>query len=100
MWPVWRLTLAAIPSGRYAGVVPSGSTYILTLAAQVRVPTAGYSDDTQQQVHVTVLDGRAYYYQICEPREISRRLSVSHASASRRVSKVLGALCSAASGPV
>lgn len=56
-----------ISRGRYMGLQPSGTTYILTLTNQISAPSVGYRDSGMAQVHVTILDGRAYYYQICEP---------------------------------
>jgi hypothetical protein len=54
----------AVPSGRFQGVIPEGRTYILAL--EISETDVGYSDAHTNQVHVSVLDGVAYYFQNCE----------------------------------
>lgn len=54
----------ALPASRYAGMVPSGRVYILPL--EYSESDTGFEDNHTDQVHVSVLDGAAYYFQPCE----------------------------------
>jgi len=50
-------------SGRYAGVVPAGRTYIVPV--ELTESDLGFSNNTTAQYHATVLDGRAYFFFGC-----------------------------------
>jgi hypothetical protein len=54
----------ALPASRYVGTVPSGRVYILPLTYSES--DTGFNDSHTDQVHVSVLDGAAYYFQPCE----------------------------------
>lgn len=53
----------ALPSGRYEDLVPSGRVYIVPL--EVSESDVGYSNQSTQQVHVSIIDARAYFFQPC-----------------------------------
>lgn len=57
--PGWQ-----VPDGRYAGLEPDGDTYLVPV--EVRETDIGYAADFEADVHVTVLDGEAYFFQPCE----------------------------------
>lgn len=59
--PDWILN-----AGRYQGFDPSEPTFIVTVAYEASAPSAGYDENRQQQVHVSIIDGVAYFYQLCE----------------------------------
>lgn len=50
-------------SGRYAGLAPSGRIYILPV--DISETDVGYSNSTTSQLHVSVLDDRAYFFFGC-----------------------------------
>jgi len=57
--PDWQ-----VPDGRYAGLAPDGDTYLVPV--EVRETDTGYDAGFEADVHVTVLDGEAYFFQPCE----------------------------------
>ena len=56
----------ALPAGRYTGLVPTGRRYILPLEFTQSDPAVGVQT-VNSQVHVTILDGTAYFFQDCDP---------------------------------
>jgi ABC-type Fe3+ transport system substrate-binding protein len=61
--PTWALSAG---SGRYAGMVPTGRVYILPVTTTQLDPNAGLNYTATNQVHVAVLDNRAYYFISCD----------------------------------
>lgn len=60
--PDWSL-----PDTRYAGLAPTGRTYIVPIEVTQNDPNAGLVDETYSaEVHATILNGVAYYFQTCE----------------------------------
>lgn len=53
-----------VPGGRYAGEVPEGDIYALTVATVVQNGDTAVS--TQGPAHVAVLDGAVWFFQRCQ----------------------------------
>ncbi|KQS66239.1 hypothetical protein [Modestobacter sp. Leaf380] len=56
----------ALPDGRYAGLVPTGRVYALTVTFTESDVTGGAPQGQDTPVHVAVLDGEAFFFQPCE----------------------------------
>ncbi len=56
----------AVPDGRYQGLVPTGTIYVLPVTFEQSDPDLGPPQSSSSQVHVAVLDGQAYFFQPCE----------------------------------
>lgn len=53
-------------SSRYAGLEPSGRVYILPDESTESNPRTGLNETVTAQVHVTIWNDNAYFFQPCE----------------------------------